>query len=147
MNYPLIRHFKVVRAQRATSQKDVMGAWAVCSPQTADRFSAIALYFAVDLHQVLGIPVGLINSSVGGTSAIQWSDLAMLEADPENAALLQKRSELAAKAKAAAKANPHLMPNYEKAMREYLAVVGVNPGAINLEREQKFIKPGLSDAA
>jgi sialate O-acetylesterase len=43
MNYPLIRHFKVLSVSRTTPQKDVFGAWAVCSPQTARRFSATAL--------------------------------------------------------------------------------------------------------
>ena len=145
MKYPLIRHFRVVRADIAAPAKDVWGAWAVCSPETADRFSATALYFAAELHKALGIPIGLINSSVGGTSAYQWSDPATLAADPDIAPRIEAQKEQAAKAAAAAKANPERLAAYEKAMREYLARVGVNAGAIIPGREQEFIKPDLSD--
>ena len=147
MKYPQIRHFKVFIVERATPQEDVFGAWAVCSPETADRFSATALYYAVELYKALGVPIGLINSSVGGTSAEQWSDLATLEANPDNESVLQSRKAKVAAAEAAATAHPELMPAYEKALREYLSVVGVNPGAVNEEREKAFIKPNLSDAA
>jgi len=147
MKYPKIRHFKVFYADRATPQKDVIGAWAVCSPQTASRFSATALYYAIELYKALGVPIGLINSSVGGTSALQWSDLATLEANRENASVLQKRKEMVAAAQAVAKANPERLPAHEKALREYLSLVGVNPAIVNEDSEQAFIKPDLSDAA
>jgi len=74
------QHFKVVRIDSPTPQRDVLGAWAVCSPDTAARFSATALYYAVELHKALGVPIGLINSSVGGTTVEQWTDTATLEA-------------------------------------------------------------------
>jgi len=147
MKYPLIRHFKVYIAERATPQKDVMGAWAVCSPDTAARFSATALYYGIELHKALGVPIGLINSSRGGSYAESWTDLASLEANPDNESVLQERKPMVAPAEAAARANPELMPAYEKAVREYLSRVGVNPGAVNEDREKAFIKPDLSDAA
>lgn len=146
MKYPLIRHLKVSIAQRATPQQDVFGAWAVCSPETAARFSATALYYAVELYKALGVPIGLINSSVGGTTVEQWSDLAALEANPDNEPVLQKRTAKVAAVEAAARANPELVAAYEKALRKYLSVVGVNPAAVNAEREQAFIRPDLSNA-
>jgi len=147
MKHPNIRHFKVFGADRATPQKDVMGAWAVCSPETASRFSATGLYYAVELCKALGVPVGLINSSAGGTTAEQWSDLATLEANRDNESVLQRRKTMVAAADAATKANPELMGAYEKAVREYLSLVGVNPGAVDEDREKTFINPDLSDAA
>jgi sialate O-acetylesterase len=147
MKHPQIRHFKVFSADRATPRKDVMGAWAVCSPQTAARFSATGLYYAVELYKALGVPVGLINSSAGGTTAEQWSDLATLEANRDNESVLQRRKTMIAAADAATKANPKLMPAYEKSVREYLSLVGVNPGAVDERREKAFINPDLSDAA
>ena len=144
MKYPMIREFKVFHADRATPQKEVFGAWAVCSPQTASRFSATALYYAVELYKALGVPIGLINSSVGGTDARQWSDLATLEAEPLNeTALLARKARVAA---VEAADSPEAIAAYEKALREYLAVVGVNVALVNEERERAFLKPDLSDA-
>jgi len=143
MKYPMIRHFKVVAAPIAAEEKDVWGSWAVCSPETADRFSAAALYYAVELNKALGVPIGLINSSVGGTSAYQWSDPKTLAADPEIAAKLEEQKEQAAKV--VAKADPKQMAAYREAMRQYQALVGSNVGSIMPGREGEFIKPDLSD--
>ena len=144
MKYPMIRHFAVVRGA-LTPRADVLGVWSVCSPETADQFSATALYFAVELYKVLKIPVGLINSSVGATSAYQWSDPETLAADPDIAPKIKEQKAKAAEMEAAQKANPGLMPAYEKAMLEYLAKVGGNIGIIVPGREKEFIKPDLSD--
>jgi sialate O-acetylesterase len=81
---PLIRHIKVARAGGGgkgkkgkkgptAAPKDIRGAWAVCSPQTAGGFSATAFFFGRELHKELKVPVGLINSSVGGTPIEQWT--------------------------------------------------------------------------
>jgi len=76
---PLIRQIKVGRAGRGgkkgptAAAKDVKGAWAVCSPKTAGGFSAAAFFFGREIHKELKVPVGLINSSVGGTPIEQWT--------------------------------------------------------------------------
>ena len=41
--------------------------WQSCSPQTAASFSAVAYYFAKDLHEELDVPIGVIHTAVGGT--------------------------------------------------------------------------------
>lgn len=146
MNYPFIRHFKVFRASRATPRKDVFGAWAVCSPETARRFSATALYYAVELHKALDVPIGLINSSVGGTNAQQWSDLATLEANPVNESVLLSRKERVAALEAASALSPDVITAYETALGKYLSVVGVNVALVNEQRERAFMNPDLSDA-
>ena len=46
--------------------------WTVCSPATARNCSAVAFFFARELHKALGVPVGVIVSAVGGTAAQQW---------------------------------------------------------------------------
>jgi sialate O-acetylesterase len=137
MKYPQIRCFKVFYIDRATPQKDVFGAWAVCSPETAMRFSATALYYAVELHKTLKVPIGLISSSAGGTTAEQWSDIKTLEANPDIKSQLEKRKVVPAK--------PKLMAEYEKSLKTYLKVVGVNVETVNEEKEKAFIKPDLSD--
>ena len=145
MKYPLIRHFKVAGAPIAAQEKDVWGSWAVCSPETADRFSATALYFAVELHKALKVPVGLINSSAGGTSAYQWSDPETLAADPAIAPKIEEQMKQAAKIAAVVKADPKPLAAYKEAIRQYRSRVGNNAGSIIPGTEQEFIKPNLSD--
>src|SRR6185295_5175017 len=45
----------------------------VCSPATVGGFSAVAYFFGRELHQKLGVPVGLVHSSVGGTDIAAWT--------------------------------------------------------------------------
>jgi sialate O-acetylesterase len=60
------------------------GTWQVCTPDSALRFSATGYYFGINLQKALGdVPVGLINRSVGGTSARPWTSKAAIEADPD----------------------------------------------------------------
>ncbi len=72
-NFPQIRMFTVARNPQRAPQADAKGAWVVCSPETAGRFSAVAYFFGRELHQKIGGPVGLINSSVGGTDIAAWT--------------------------------------------------------------------------
>jgi len=44
--------------------------------------SVLAYFFGRELHQKLGIPIGLINTSVGGTPAEAWTSRKALEANP-----------------------------------------------------------------
>src|SRR5207237_8162682 len=52
---------------------DVMAAWQVCSPQTVGRFSGVLYHFGLRLHKDLDVPVGLINSSWGGSPIEPWT--------------------------------------------------------------------------
>ncbi|MCE5326633.1 MAG: sialate O-acetylesterase [Planctomycetaceae bacterium] len=71
-NYPHIRMFTVNQAGAPAPAGDCAGAWHVCTPQTVMGFSATAYYFGRELHTALKQPVGLINSSVGGTPIESW---------------------------------------------------------------------------
>ena len=57
--------------------------WKVCSPKTVDSFSAVAYYFARKVQAQTGYPIGIINSTWGGTPAESWTSKAVLEADPD----------------------------------------------------------------
>lgn len=46
--------------------------WEVCSPGTVANFSAVGYYFAREIHLSKGIPIGLIHSSAGATTAEAW---------------------------------------------------------------------------
>lgn len=69
---PQVRMFTVGRGPSDEAKDDCQGTWQVCSPETVGLFSATAFFFGRELHKTLGVPVGLINSSVGGTPIESW---------------------------------------------------------------------------
>jgi sialate O-acetylesterase len=81
-NYPLIRHFKVEPAVADRPADTAKGAWAACSPATVGQFTAAGHFFARDLVQKLGVPVGIINSTWGGTAIESWMTDAALKGNP-----------------------------------------------------------------
>lgn len=81
-DYPQIRLFSVPRRAQANPIDDVDAAWCVCTPSDAGGFSAVGYYFGRELHRRLNVPIGLINSSWGGTVAQAWTDRATLEGEP-----------------------------------------------------------------
>lgn len=80
---PDIRLFNVPHNSQLEPQKDVKGQWDVCSPTVAKDISAVAYFFGRELQQKLGVPVGLIHSSWGGTVAEAWTSREALDAVPE----------------------------------------------------------------
>jgi sialate O-acetylesterase len=72
---PDVRLFKVARKRAMQPADDVAGEWVRCSPESVERtaFSAAAYFFGRRLHRELGVPVGLIDSSVGGTRIELWT--------------------------------------------------------------------------
>lgn len=87
---PKIRMITINRTPAETPQDDCKGAWSVCSPETVGGFSATAYFFGRELHKELSVPLGLINSSVGGTPVQAWTALADQEAEPRLKALLDE---------------------------------------------------------
>lgn len=92
-SYPNLRMFTVERVSMETPQTKCNGAWAVCSTETVGAFSAVGYFFARKLHQDLGVPVGMINTSWGGTPAESWTTMESLKANPLYADLLQRWDE------------------------------------------------------
>lgn len=82
-NYPQIRHFGVAQAKSLTPLATVQGQWQVCSPDTVKDFTAVGYFFGRDLHLARNVPVGLIHSSWGGTSAEAWTGEQALRRLPE----------------------------------------------------------------
>lgn len=70
---PQIRMFTVKGHATRIPQNDCEGSWIVASPETVQAFSAVAWFFGKSLHQKLNLPVGLINSSWGGTDIAAWT--------------------------------------------------------------------------
>jgi sialate O-acetylesterase len=72
-NHPNIRIFTVPRRMSSKPLDDLEGGeWMVCTPENIPNFSAVAYYFGRHLHYELDVPIGLINSSWGGTVAETW---------------------------------------------------------------------------
>ena len=68
----MIRMFKVESGGATNALTDCKGTWKVCSPETIGRYSAVLYFFGRQLHNTLGVPMGLINSSVGATAIESW---------------------------------------------------------------------------
>lgn len=73
-DYPQLRLFTVER-NIAFQPVDTLATegWKECNPQTVRDFSATAYFFGREIHRELGVPVGLINTSWGGTVAEAWT--------------------------------------------------------------------------
>ncbi|MEI8043838.1 MAG: sialate O-acetylesterase [Verrucomicrobiota bacterium] len=71
-NLPGVRMFKEESGPAGAAKADSKGNWTVCTPDTVGGFSATLFFFGREIHRALGVPVGLINSSVGGTPIERW---------------------------------------------------------------------------
>lgn len=71
---PMIRHLKVpLSYDFHQPQEDVKPtSWQELNPRNAMQFSALAYFFAQEMYAKTGIPVGLINASVGGSPVEAW---------------------------------------------------------------------------
>ena len=74
-NHPTIRLLHVKKAETPAPAKDVQldSPWSVCSPKTIPNFSAVLYHFGERLQKDLDVPVGLINSSWGGSPIEPWT--------------------------------------------------------------------------
>lgn len=111
---PLIRMFKEESGAAHAPQADAKGKWSVCSPESVGGFSATLFFFGRELHRTLGVPVGLINSSVGGTHIELWiAGEAQARVPETRATLVDEAKAEAAFDEAKAKAD------YEKALTRW----------------------------
>jgi sialate O-acetylesterase len=99
---PLVRMFKEESASAQSPQAAGKGQWVVCAPDTVGGFSATLYFFGREIHQAHGVPVGLINSSVGGTPIESWiapeAQRASKELKPFFAATEKENAEIASEA-------------------------------------------------
>ncbi|HEY3416777.1 MAG TPA: sialate O-acetylesterase, partial [Armatimonadota bacterium] len=93
-DFPKIRHIRtesrgagtpIDRLQSGSPEEDLPRHydWEVCSPQTAGRFTAAGYYFAREIFQQTGIPIGLICVNWGGTQIEPWTPQIGLNGVPE----------------------------------------------------------------
>jgi sialate O-acetylesterase len=82
--YPEIRHIKIPNEISELPKNDISPAkWDTCSSATVGNFTAVGYFFARELVKRLHVPVGLINSSWGGTMVETWTSRGAFENSPE----------------------------------------------------------------
>lgn len=89
-NYPRLRLISVPQVGTQEPQTNFNGKWEKCNPETVKSFSAVGFYFGQQLHQILDVPVGLIDNAWGGSACEAWVSRDRLEADPQYKELLDK---------------------------------------------------------
>lgn len=77
-----IRFFYIPKATSKYPQDNCGGEWVNCDSNTLKSFSAVGYFFGKKLNTHLNIPIGLINSNWGGTSAETWTEAADINDDP-----------------------------------------------------------------
>jgi sialate O-acetylesterase len=69
---PKLRLLLVAKKSADFPLNDITNSWTVCTPETAKYFSAVAYFFARDIAAKEDVPVGIIDSTWGGTPADSW---------------------------------------------------------------------------
>ncbi len=117
-NYPQIRLFSVNRRPLGYPSDQTFGQWNVCQPATVPNFSAVGYFFARFLNQELKIPVGMFDSSWGGTPAETWTPLAALKEKNLNPGLIAEYEKTLPKHAEAVRAYEEKMAQREKLLKE-----------------------------
>ena len=149
-NHPNIRLFNASREVAFKKRAGKLGEWAACTPDSVKEFSAAGYYFGVEMERELKVPIGLINSSYGGSQAEAWTPVEYLNASPdlkatvdrtkiwdeergrvrtEYADAINKWREESDKAKAAG-ARPSPSPGVPDALRDYRVASSIYDGMI-----------------
>jgi sialate O-acetylesterase len=146
-DYPGIRMFTVTRVVSDKPLDDCGGSWKIATPETAGDFSAVGYFFGRELHEELNVPVGLINSSWGGTPAEAWTSIETLESDSVLLPILERRRESLA-------TYPERLAEYREILRkieesgERLPMYQSDPGNKGADRgwaDPEFDESQLSD--
>lgn len=95
-NHPDMRLLLVDRKASAFPLTDFEGdeSWTSCTPETAAKFSAVAYFFGREIARDEHVPVGLIDSTWGGTPAEAWISLDGISADASLMPVFSARAEM-----------------------------------------------------
>ena len=149
-NHPKIRLFNVSRMVGSKKRPGKMAEWKVCTPESVREFSGAGYYFAVDLQEKLKVPIGIINSSWGGSQAEAWTPVEYLQAHPDLVATVERtriwdeerprvqveyaqaieKWKVESEKQKAAGARPSPSPGVPDALRDYRVAASIYDGMI-----------------
>ncbi|WP_461630005.1 sialate O-acetylesterase [Labilibaculum euxinus] len=90
-NYPEIRLFHIDQKLSPERELDSCnGHWEICNSESVKTFSAVGYFFGRKLYQNLNVPIGLIQSTWGGTPAEAWTKMEVMEHDSVYTALINE---------------------------------------------------------
>lgn len=135
-NYPGLRMFNAPLVTAEKPQADIEGEWSLCTPETVPGYSAVAFFFALKLHQELGVPVGVLKTCWGGKPVETFTSREALSTLPGTKAMVDKvMAEAAAYDAVKAKAN------YEAQLEKWKATMAAAKGKSAEERKRLPKKP------
>lgn len=128
-NDNMIRHFKVPRSWASSPEQTLAGGeWQASSPEVAGSFSAVGYYFAKHVRKEVDVPIGLLNSTWGGSNIESWMDAPLLGINAEEnvrklSSLVQDEEREAEKVRQRIKQWPGALDkNYENASADWSAM-------------------------
>lgn len=110
--HPNIRLFNASREVAFKKREGKLGEWARCSPKSVKDFSGAGYYFALELEKTLKVPIGLINSSYGGSQAEAWTPVDYLNASADLRPAVER-------AKIWDEERPRVKIQYEEAIKKW----------------------------
>ena len=135
-NYPGLRMFNAPLVTAEKPQADIEGQWSLCSPETVPSYSAVAFFFALKLHQELGVPVGVIKTAWGGKPVETFTSREALNTLPGTKAMVDKLME-----EAATYDPPQAQAAYEKRLEQWKATMAAAKGQPAADRKRLPKKP------
>jgi sialate O-acetylesterase len=109
---PLLRLVGISHSPSREPSDNVKISWNLSSKGSALNFSAVGYFFGRELRRDLKVPVGVIQSAVGGTPAEAWTPIEFLQAEPDFAKAVKDREEYS-------NWYPRLLEKYEKEKPAY----------------------------
>ncbi|MBO9582762.1 MAG: hypothetical protein J7574_01245 [Flavobacterium sp.] len=134
-NYSMIRHFGVAQDLSGTPKDDLkQGKWQVANKENVGNFTAVGYYFARKLYSELKIPIGIINTSWGGTNVETWTSREAFEKSNEFKSMIANVPTVDINA---------IFENYKKSVLDNLKKVqGFD---VSMENEDQFKNPNFQD--
>ena len=127
-NLPNLRLIKVPQVGTQELKTDFKGQWQASNAETSRRFSAVGFLYGRYIHQILGVPVGLIDNAWGGSAAEAWIRRETIEKDPRFATLMANTVKREADLQSeSAKANHEAAMTKWKETSEKAKAAGKNP--------------------
>ncbi len=126
---PNLRLIKVPNVGTQEAQKDFKGEWKASNADSARGFSAVGFFYGRYLHNILRVPVGLIDNAWGGSAAEAWVRRSSLEKDPRFKLLMEGTRKREADAE-----SPKAKEDFDKSLAKWkediekLKAAGLKPG-------------------